>query len=724
MLSILAPRTNPSERKHSDLHHASRPRSSNIADVQKQTRSFSMGSSVACNWESMDLKPSSARASASAARGLAQPTKPQDHDVPLLTKTPWEVERYKRNSTWRRSGLQAEFPAHIFKTLPREVYNCIVAQLEQIHLQQDQACPSCYLHDLHSLSLTSRAWDRAATLQMYRKVYVVGHDDHSQSRKTKVKGPSRLKLLRRTLRERHLMARHVRELHLPDFQTLYQQASIEREEIVNLVASLVMACPSLERLVGFHIPFTQSFDRLSYALATRSKLQERVWLLSEPEDDNSDGEDNDEVSNYYLAARDPTERFLDLNSGHPLLTTLVLHQSSGDFSPTLNFRATIGTFRQLPLLRHLSISGLPAASFTNLALNAVPPRLQSLRLENLPGINDKGLQKFATSHLSTSIEKLTLINLELSSLVTITSILSEHFSRLRHFTIAQYRTPDLNSRISVPDFSCPSLQSIHFEFRSQSGPAVDPFSPEIGKSMEFPFANPEPISCLATSLLAMNIEEGAFPALRRIRIPHDPQGLLQALCKPRATALLPSDTSFFPCPQQKFGSCGYAIMIDAHVSQPQSPKIRESSYIVPLSPRADSAIDSPIFDSSPSSSALTPLKTRLAAQARILAARKTPFVTVRVYDPEGEVCIDTAIGGFIGDIKSNIVYDLKPDASRWPGNRDQSGPPQPEWITGIEDLVDERTPPNDRSRERYWGDCGHRVGGRVGRNIVRVEELF
>ena len=553
---------------------------------------------------------------------------------------------------------------------------------------------------------------------MYCKVHVIGHGDHLQLPKLKIKGPSRLKLLRRTLRERPTMARQVRELHLPYFQTLYQQATIEREEIVNLVASLVMACPSLERLVGFHIPFTQSFDRLSYALATRSKLKERVWLLSESEDDYSDGEDDDQVNSYYLAARDPTERFLDLNSGHPLLTTLVLHRDSLEYSLTLNFRAIIGTFRQLPMLQHLSVSGLPATSFANMTLNALPPRLKSLRLENLPGINDKGLQRFATSHLSTSIESFTLINLELSSLITITNILSEHLSKLKRFSIAQYRTPDLGSRISIPDFFGPSLEFIHVEFRSQSGPVIDSFSPQSRKSVEFPFANPEPISCLATSLLAMNIKEGAFPALRRVRIPHDPQGLIQALCKPRATALLPSDTSLFTRPLQKFGAHGYAVMVDAHVSN------RESSHIVPPSPRADSAINSPIFNGSLSSSSYTTSKTRLAAQARILAARRAPFVIVRVYNPDGEVCVDTAIGGFAGDIKSNIVYDLKPDASRWPGNRDQSGPPQPEWITGIEDLVDERTLPNDRSRERYWGNCGHRIGGRVGRNTVRVDELF
>ena len=114
---------------------------------------------------------------------------------------------------------------------------------------------------------------------MYSKAHLVGLEAHPTTTKSKGEVSSRLGLLRRTLRERPSLARLVHELHLPGFQTLYQHASIERERIVDLVASLVMACPFLERLVGFHIPFTRYFDRLSYALATRPKLRERVWLF-------------------------------------------------------------------------------------------------------------------------------------------------------------------------------------------------------------------------------------------------------------------------------------------------------------------------------------------------------------------------------------------------------------------------------------------------------------
>lgn len=559
---------------------------------------------------------------------------------------------------------------------------------------------------------------------MYSKAHVVGLEAHPATTKSKGKVPSRLRLLRRTLRERPSLARLVHELHLPGFQTLYQHASIERERIVDLVASLVMACPFLERLVGFHIPFTQYFDRLSYALATRTKLRERVWLFSEPEDDYAAEEDDGKFDNYYLAACDPTERFLNLHTGHPLLTTLVLHRYSGECSPALNFRAIIGTLRHLPSLQHLSVSGLPAISFTNLMLNSLPPRLVSLRLENLPGINDKGLQRFLTSHLSVAIERLTLINLELSSLLTISFILSEYLANLKRFTVAQFRTPDLGPRTSVPDFTSPTLQFLHFEIRSQAGPAMDPFSIDPRKSVEFPFSNPEPISCLATSLLASKIEEGAFPALRRVRVPFDPQGLMQARCRPRATALLPSDTTVFAHPVQKSGAHYCGFMLDEHLSNHRSFDTDQSSCTMPPSPRADSAIDSPTFDTTSASSALLPSKTRLAAQARILAARKVPLMKILVYDPEGELYINSATGGFMGDLGSDIVYEVKPDRSRWPGNRDQSGPPQPEWTAGIEDLVDERTAPNDRSHRLYWDSCGHPLGGRTGVNAMSVDELF
>lgn len=111
----------------------------------------------------------SAKSRRSSATSYSSTISKINYDIPHLTKTPWELDRHKKNSVWRRTRMEHEnpFPPSVFKKLPREVYDCIVEQLEQLHLGEEQSCQSCYLRDLCSLSLTSRAWDRAATLQMY-----------------------------------------------------------------------------------------------------------------------------------------------------------------------------------------------------------------------------------------------------------------------------------------------------------------------------------------------------------------------------------------------------------------------------------------------------------------------------------------------------------------------------------------------------------------------------
>ncbi|KAH7139374.1 hypothetical protein B0J11DRAFT_41871 [Dendryphion nanum] len=595
--------------------------------------------------------------------------------------------------------MEPFFPSNMFKRLPREVYDCILKHLEQTHLEDNESCRSCYLKDLHSLSLTSRSWDRAATLQLYQKALVLTNEDHPKMPKVKVKGSSRLKLLRRTLRERQVLAKCVRELHLSDIYDLYQNATIEREEIVNQVASLVLACPNLERIVGFHLPFTHSFDRLSHALSTRRKLKERVWLLSEKTGFEPDEEEDD--SPYYNPANDPTERFLELNSNHSSLNTLVIHQQQSRPTVPLTFRAIIGTIRQLPLLRNLSLSGLPASSFTNLALNALPLNLQSLRLENLPGINDKGLLRLSTSQILVSLRSLTLINLEIANLSIIANILSPHLYHLKHFTLAQHKAPFLSPDAEITYLHSHALTSIHWEIRSQASPVPTLHDPT--PTPQFPFPNSEPLPCLATSLLATSIKNDFIPSLRRLRAPHDPQGILQNLCKPLATALLPSDISYL-------NSLSTKSALDTH-NIPTS--FMASEYASTYIHRADSAMSSPLISEFPSTytrpprfhrssasisssfstsststtspSAIPPtssLSTRLAAQARILAARKHPCVLVHVTDPNGALRVGKPIGGFRGNVGSGIIYGVVADGGKVEGGGS-------EWVVGIGDVVGE-----------------------------------
>ncbi|KAF2016318.1 hypothetical protein BU24DRAFT_450861 [Aaosphaeria arxii CBS 175.79] len=664
-----------------------------------------------------------------------------DYHVPHLTQTPWELERSRRNSLWRRSKPAPMFPAAVFKNLPREVYDAIIAQLELLRVAHDYRCPSCYLKDLYSLSLTSRAWDRAATAVMYSRVWVSTNEEHPKLPKLKIKGAARLKLLRRTLRERRGLSALVRELHLSEFQWLYQSASIDREEIVNLVASLVYACPNLERIVGFHAPYSPSFDRLSQALSTRKNMKERIWVLSGVDDDESD-EEEDITQHYYHAACDPTERFLELNSQYRKLTTLVLHQGQlrPDISPT--FRAIVGTCRQLPALRHLTLSGLPAATFSNLALNSLPPYLESLRLENLPGISDKGLVRLSTSSSRLSLQNLSLINLEIANLTTISGILCERFPQLRNFTFSQYRSLYLPSNLELPFLRSKTVSYIHWEIRSQASPLPTNLPSITSRETlpQFPFGNAEPLCCLATSLLAASIRNGLFPSLRNIRIPHDPQGRVQETCKPLATAVLPTDLD-------PFNATNRRSVITAEQEQPNLAHLKSKE-------RADSAKSFPaileaafkdhkkssissIPSTTVSSNTITsnsarpilPIHSRLAAQARIVAARRQPTVTIQVTDPAGTTRVSNSTSGFMGKLGSNINYDLLPDRARLCTepfgdafeDDDDESEGKNAWLTVVRDLAGGDRDLAGRSHF-VAAPCGHILHS--SKSTLTAEDLF
>ncbi|CAI6340063.1 unnamed protein product [Periconia digitata] len=659
-----------------------------------------------------------------------------------LASAPWELTRRKTRLQLRRTQSSLDLPMNIFRKLPREVYECILLQLENMHLGRDgQGCSQCYVRDLYHLCLTSRSWDRVANPRMYRDLWVLGSDDSASHMQVKIIGTSRLKLLRRTLRERPTLAQLVRNLHMPDFQDLYHNAAIEREEIVNLVASLVMACPRLERLIGFHIPYTHSCDRLSYALSTRPSLKERVWLLSE--DDGGIAEDqyeDDSTEDYYHAATDPTERFLGLNYNHPDLTSLVLHQDSIHTSRELNFRAIIGTLRQFPKLRNLSLSGLSKTAFSNFTLNALPTDLVSLRLENLPGINDTGLERFSTSRTVKTLQSITLINLEISRLDIICNFLHPRLSKLHRFSLIQYRTPLVTSNRGIwlrPHFHSPTLKYLHWEIRSQAGPPPSLTTPNTTTTT---LAEEEdPTSHLTNLLLATSIRKGiSFPSLQRIRIPHDPSGLLQAQCKPLTSALLPSDTHLFtttspsPSPHSSLQSA----------SKPNNHKRLPSRTDSPTSPLSSNPTTP--LRSFPHLTRLTPSRSRLAAQSRILAAN-TPRQKHRAVEsaaPPRSTKPPSFMG--LGEPRSRVVYDVRSDREAlglFVGDEDDQGYEgegdayglRNEWVVGVEDLVGRW----EGGGEGYGGNSvrrgcwvvGHHRGGDggvgVGRvNCVGVEDLF
>jgi hypothetical protein len=350
-----------------------------------------------------------------------------------------------------------------------------------------------------------------------------------------------------------------------------------------------------------------------------------------------------------------------------------------------------------------------------MTLSALPLQLHSLRLENLSGINDKGLQRFATSPLAINLQSLVLIDLDISSLDTIAGILSDHFMSLKDFSFAQQHSPRRSSQNPALEFSSRTIEFIHFEIRADAGPlpTLSPPTPDASESPSFPFTSQEPITCLATLLLAEGIKNGAFPSLRRVRVPHDPQGFIQALCKPVASALHPSDMHTLKRSLRTSGSSGAWITADYELDP---NKARHSSD------RADSAIE--VFSHDLSQRVLTPARSRLAAQARILAARKKPLATLRVYDCDSELKVDTVFGGFIGSVSSQITYDLKTDRGRMLGGVIDDTDERNQWIVNIEDVLGEAESDQIQSLGRVWTNCGHRHGNRVGRNLVMVKDLM
>jgi hypothetical protein len=98
--------------------------------------------------------------------------------APKLVKTPWEADRSKDRKAFQRQFPPATvlaprpvtpkaLPSRFFQDLPKEVYDCILRQLENVHFcHAAGVCVSCYLSDITSLSLTSRAWERASRQQL------------------------------------------------------------------------------------------------------------------------------------------------------------------------------------------------------------------------------------------------------------------------------------------------------------------------------------------------------------------------------------------------------------------------------------------------------------------------------------------------------------------------------------------------------------------------------
>ena len=434
-----------------------------------------------------------------------------------------------------------------FRRLPYTVFQCILDQLYLLHNERlSPTCSTCFMRDLSAMQLTCSAWDTDTRKRLYEHIDISGHDSQEQLRRYRLQRGSRLKLLRRTLRERKLLASLVRTLNVQDPNLpLYLpdgQQNHEFTEYRNLVASVVMLCPNLERLTGFYTIYNHEFDRLTHALSTRKNLEEHVWIIGE----------NDEVTARCekqlppgLIDKHQRYQFLHYHGSWDHLETLMLCSPGG--AGIIEHGIFAEMLSSLPSLKHLCISSFDSDDFTDTTLGFLP-NLVSLRLEECCGVTERGLARWSASPNAYSLRKLSLIHQNIKDLTKISKILSS-LGSLQKFSIIQSdispKVPP-NDIIFQPLIASPSLEELHWDIAPEKVDLENPMSIlQSQELLECRLPNSQGQTLTPNAHLALSIMHSGFPRLRTLRAPQDvaPPGILQAVCRPsrNKNVLLPSD---------------------------------------------------------------------------------------------------------------------------------------------------------------------------------------
>lgn len=463
----------------------------------------------------------------------------------------------------------------------------------------------------------------------------------------------RLVLLRRTLRSNQQIAAIVRNLKVP---TVVEDLSVDQYH--DLIASVVMACPNFERLVGLYPRYNHTFDRLFHALSTRQKLKQMDWVIDvalNPRAQTKTGSKQNTKSLPNSRQLPPlltpgdiqpeqSNAFLDMHANWTYLTTLNIHAlPGGSLTPDSLIPEIIS---RLPSLQHLFLSRLPLSAFKDEALMSLPA-LKTLSLAHMPGVSCDGLSGLATRSASRSIRRLILSHVNVDEMPPLARILS-HLVNLESLAFVQSYPPVMPKDeviLLMPYLASNSLRKLHWDITSH---------PHCANS--------------ADTILAQSIAAGGFPALRTLRTPNDPEGIFQSLCRPRERIEMPGD-------RFKGAMAAHGRSLSGSVGSPATP----------YSPAAVGGLArSPVTPAiTPDAMALcdyTDLhKSRLAAQARLEAAWRFPRFHVNVIDEDGMLVNKFALAGFIGSAWSEIWYDLLPDA----GAKDEHG-----GLVGMEDVLE------------------------------------
>ncbi|KAI0160971.1 hypothetical protein GGR52DRAFT_576383 [Hypoxylon sp. FL1284] len=589
----------------------------------------SIGSSIRTNdtFDAILASPASSRTSVDSWN--SGPRRPENG-----WQRPAPIKQYRRR---RNTG-------ELFAALPEEVLGLIMGELKELHLQPGStSCATCMMRDLCNVAASSRKLLRVARVALYEDIQLVGADSHIQKKRYKLPFASRLVLLRRTLRSYPEIAALVRSLKAP---AIPQGAPVDIYQ--NVVASVIMACPNFERLVGFHVNHDYSFNRLFYALSTRRNLKEMHWTLEASQfqrtrrKSNAAAMLNSEKPDYQEAPGDllpeQSDDFLDLHGDWEHLETLSIHCLPGATVTPISLIPDI--LSRLPALKSLHLSHLPFTAFNDANLLSLPS-LQTLTLSHLPGVSSEGLSSFVRRPSSRSIRKLTLHHVDVGTLPTISQIFS-NLPNLESFALVQNTAPIMPPNETIwlfPYLAAPSLRKLHWDITgTQSG---------LNRADE---------------VLGRSIESYGFPSLTSIRAPNDTEGIFQSLCTPMESVETAND---------KFR--GLITRCTSRPSPPATPTTPKSLGKTP-SWGLSFPMDDQLFPSKASSSLA---QSRLAAQGRLEAAWKGPgrFI-LKVTDDDGTVVRKQDLASFIGRVESKIQYCLTPDE----GATDENG--------GLVDITD------------------------------------
>lgn len=341
----------------------------------------------------------------------------------------------------------------------------------------------------------------ANDLRRYTNISIQGNDSVEIRKKTRLRYGARIVLLSRTLTARPDYAQSVRELELPEYNTS-ADAVAERIMAETTISGLIVRCPNLERLSGVYTPYTDLLyeNPIHSALRSRRKLKEHLWLM------------NLDVPLQYIAS----ESFISIHKNWNQLETLVMqgHTPGGLGGGGINNLIFADIFTRLPSLKKLMISRFLNHEFDDNTLLSVPKSITHLRLEELPGVTEPGLQTFLCNPPRKQLTHLYLIDLELLNLLTISKLFNS-LTRLLSFTLMQTSTPQPATGTSAPPLRSQTLTHLHWDTL---------------------------IPAATTLLLARSIRNINFPSLLTLRAPSDHHGTLQSACRPRESIIHPFDT--------------------------------------------------------------------------------------------------------------------------------------------------------------------------------------